>query len=104
MLLKVLLEATNFQVWKKDVEAGKVDTTKVSVIWETPHYPDYNWSIRGDVENAHGSGFIERVKASLLNLKNPALLELFPRKRFIPAYNKDFQPIVKVGKQIGLIE
>ena len=96
--------ATNFQVWKKSLTAGKIDTSKISVIWETPHYPDYNWSIRGDVDKMFGAGFTERVKNALLNLKDPALLASFPRKGFIPASNNDFQLIVTVGKQIGLIE
>ena len=96
--------ATNFQVWKKSLAAGKIDTSKISVIWETPHYPDYNWSIRGDVDKNFGSGLTEMVKTALLNLKDPDLLASFPRKGFIPASNADFQPIVTVGKQIGLIE
>ena len=96
--------ATNFQVWKKNLAAGKIDTSKVSVIWETPSYPDYNWSIRGDVDKNFGSGLTERVKTALLNLKDPDLLASFPRKGFIPASNADFRSIVTVGKQIGLIE
>ena len=96
--------ATNFQVWKKDLAAGKIDTSKVAVIWETPSYPDYNWSIRGDVDKNFGSGLTERVKTALLNLKDPDLLASFPRKGFIPASNADFRSIVTIGKQIGLIE
>jgi phosphonate transport system substrate-binding protein len=96
--------ATNFLVWKKNLAAGKIDTSKVAVIWETPSYPDYNWSIRGDVDKNFGSGLTERVKTALLNLKDPDLLASFPRKGFIPVSNADFQSIVTVGKQIGLIE
>jgi len=96
--------ATNFLVWKKNLAAGKIETSKVAVIWETPSYPDYNWSIRGDVDKNFGSGLTERVKTALLNLKDPDLLASFPRKGFIPVSNADFQSIVTVGKQIGLIE
>ena len=96
--------ATNFLVWKKNLAAGKIDTSKVAVIWETPSYPDYNWSIRGNVDKNFGSGLTERVKTALLNLKDPDLLASFPRKGFIPVSNADFQSIVTVGKQIGLIE
>ena len=96
--------ATNFLVWKKNLAAGKIDTSKVAVIWETPSYPDYNWSIRGDVDKNFGSGLTERVKTALLNLKDPDLLASFPRKGFIPTSNADFRSIVTVGKQIGLIE
>ena len=51
--------AMNFKVWLKEVEAGKVDPTKVQVIWRTPGYPDYNWTIRGSVDETYGEGFIE---------------------------------------------
>jgi phosphonate transport system substrate-binding protein len=96
--------AVNFQVWKKQLAAGKIDTTKVSVIWETPQYPDYNWTIRGDVERKFGAGFVAKVKTTLLNMKDPDILKTFPRLSFIPASNADYQPIVDVGREIGLIE
>lgn len=31
--------ATNFQVWKKELADGTIDTSKVSVIWKTPPTP-----------------------------------------------------------------
>jgi len=96
--------AVNFQVWKKELKAGRIDPAKVSVIWETPRYPDYNWSIRGDVEKKFGTGFIQKVKQTLLGMNDPDLLSSFPRKSFIPAQNSDYQPIVDVGREIGLIE
>ena len=96
--------ATNFKVWKRELAAGNIDKSKVSVIWETPGYPDYNWSIRGDVDKKFGTGFIKKVRSALLNLEDPALLASFPRKGFIAASNKDFEPIVLTGKKIGLID
>ena len=96
--------ATNFKVWKRELAAGNIDKSKVSVIWETPGYPDYNWSIRGDVNKTFGPGFIKKVRSALLNLKDPALLASFPRKGFIAASNKDFEPIALIGKKIGLID
>lgn len=96
--------AVNFKVWQNELKAGKIDPAKVSIIWETPKYPDYNWSIRGDVEKKFGAGFKSKVTKTLLNIKDPKLLASFPRKSFIPANNKDYAPIVSVGKQIGLLE
>jgi len=96
--------AVNFAVWDKELKAGKIDTSKVSIIWTTPDYPDYNWSIRGDANKKYGAGFINKVKQALLGLKDPELLKQFPRSAFIPASNKDYAPIVSVGKKIGLLE
>ena len=96
--------AVNSAVWNKELKSGKIDITKISKIWTTPEYPNYNWSIRGDVESKYGAGFINKVKKALLNMKDPNLLKQFPRSSFIPATNGDYSPIVSVGKEIGLLE
>jgi len=96
--------AVNSAVWNKELKSGKIDITKISKIWTTPEYPNYNWSIRGDVESKYGAGLINKVKKALLNMKDPNLLKQFPRSSFIPATNGDYSPIVSVGKAIGLLE
>jgi len=96
--------ATNFNVWKKEMGAGKIDPKIVSVIWKTPGYPHYQWTIRGDVDKTWGAGFKERVRKALLNMKDPNLLEAFPRSAFITASNSDYQPILDTAKEIGLID
>ena len=96
--------AVNFAVWDKELKYGKIDTSKISKIWTTPQYPDYNWSIRGDVESEHGAGFINKVKKALLDMKDPDLLKQFPRSSFISANNGDYSSIISVGKEIGLLE
>jgi phosphonate transport system substrate-binding protein len=96
--------AVNFQVWKKDLAAGKIDPNKVSIIWTTPTYPDYQWTIRGDVDKRWSAGFKQQVTDALLGMKDKGLLASFPRSSFIPASNNDYDPILKVGKEIGLID
>ncbi len=96
--------AVNYKVWKKELDAGKIDPKKVSIIWKTPPYPDYQWSIRGDVDKKFGAGFKEKVTGALLGMKDPALLDSFPRSKFIPATNDDYKMIVDTGKEIGLID
>lgn len=96
--------ALNFQVWEKELENGNIDTDKVRVIWETPPYPDYQWTIRGDVNERFGEGFKQRVTEALLNLDDQALLESFPRSGFIPASNDDYEPIRKTAEEIGILD
>jgi len=96
--------AVNYQVWEEEVAAGLIDTDKVRVIWKTPSYPDYHWTIRGDVDATWGEGFAERVRAALIGMKNPRLLEAFPRSGFIAAKNADFVEILAIAKEIGLID
>ena len=95
--------AMNFKVWLKEVEAGKVDPTKVQVIWRTPGYPDYNWTIRGSVDETYGEGFIKKVQGALLDITDPAILNAFPRAKFIPADNSMYQPILDTAIEVGII-
>ena len=74
------------------------------VIWQTPPYPDYQWTIRGDVDARWGAGFADRVRQALLEMNDPALLETFPRSRFIPASNDDYEPIVRTARELDLID
>ncbi|WP_275705994.1 putative selenate ABC transporter substrate-binding protein [Marinobacter iranensis] len=96
--------ALNFQVWEKELENGNIDTDAVQVIWKTPTYPDYQWTIRGDVNERFGEGFKQRVTEALLNLDDPELLESFPRSGFIPASNDDYEPISKTAEEIGILD
>ena len=96
--------ALNYKVWQNEVKAGKVDSTKVRIIWRTPTYPDYNWTIRGDVEKKYGVGFIGKVQKALLDMKDRSLLDSFPRARFIAADNSMYAPILKTGTAIGIID
>ena len=96
--------ALNYKVWETELKEGKIDTTKVSIIWRTPSYPDYNWSIRGDVVRKYGKGFIDRVQQALLQMEDRGLLDRFPRIKFVPADNTIYDPILSMGTAIGLFE
>ena len=95
--------AMNYKVWRKEVDAGKVDPNKVQVIWRTPGYPDYNWTIRGDVEETYGKGFIKKVQQALLDITDPAILDAFPRSSFIPADNSMYKTILDTAIEVGII-
>lgn len=96
--------AVNFKVWENEVALGDVDTSKVRVIWKTPPYPDYQWTIRGDVDERFGEGFSDRVTAVLLGISDKEILDAFPRRKFIPARNEDYVQILDVARQVDLLE
>ncbi len=96
--------AVNFQVWERELKEGKIDQSQVRVIWTTPAYPDYNWTIRGDADNTFGPGFTDKVRKALLEMDDPDLLKSFPRTRFIPADNNMYQPILDTALEVGLID
>jgi phosphonate transport system substrate-binding protein len=93
----------DYSVWELDRKAGKIDPAQVIVIWETPTYPDYQWTVRGDVDRVYGAGFKEKLTAALLAIDDPAILAQFARSKFIPAKNSDYVPIEEVGKVTNLL-
>ena len=100
--------ALNEQVWRSNVAEGRVDPTKVTVIWRTPTYADYHWLARPDLDRRFGSGFTERVQNAFLSLSaeteaGSEILELFGAERFIPARDEDYKKIESVGRDLGKI-
>jgi len=95
--------AVNYSVYDNRVAEGSTDPEKVKVIWTTPTYPDYQWTIRGDVDARYGEGFTQKVTDALLNMKDKDLLASFPRESFVPASNDDYAPIKATGEAIGLL-
>jgi phosphonate transport system substrate-binding protein len=96
--------AVNFKVWENEKKAGRIDPARLRVIWKTPPYPNYQWTVRGDVDKLWGRGFKNRVRSALLGMKDRELLASFPRKGFVAAKNSDYAPILKVGREIGLLD
>lgn len=97
------LGAVNYLVWEEAVAAGRVDPRRVQVIWQTPPYPDYHWTIRGDVDATFGEGFAKRVREALLALDDPAILAAFPRRRFVSAKDADYRPLEEIAEALGLL-
>ena len=100
--------ALNEQVWKSNVEDGRADPNKVSVIWRTPPYVDYHWVARPDLDERFGKGFTNKVQTALLSItadtpRGETILELFGAAEFIPAQNSDYDKIEAVGRQLGKI-
>ena len=97
------LGAVNYTVWENELRAGRVDEKNVRVIWETPAYPDYHWTLRGDVDKRWGKDFTRRITKAIIDMKDPQLLGAFPRQGFIPADNGMYQAIEATAKSIGLL-
>ena len=93
----------DYSVWDLEKKAGKIDESKVVVLWETPTFPDYQWTVRGDVDAVHGAGFKAKLVAARLAIDDPAILSQFARSKFIPARNADYAPIEEVAKAANLL-
>jgi phosphonate transport system substrate-binding protein len=87
----------DYTVYEVEKKAGRVDERRVAVIWESPTFPDYQFTIRGDVDKQFGPGFKEKVRQAILNLADPEILGYFARSKFIPASNAQYAPIEEVA-------
>lgn len=102
---KVDAGALNISVWEKFVADKKVDTSKVKVIYTTPPYFDYNWTVHADMPAAQRE---KLTKAFLdLNKSTPEgkeILELQRATKFIPTKADNYKGIETAARSAGLIK
>ena len=101
---KVQGGALNISVWEKFVADKKVDTDKVRVIYTTPPYYDYNWSVHADMPAAQR----EKLAAALLKLdrstpEGKAVLDLQRATRFVPTKAENYKGIEAAARSASLL-
>ena len=102
---KVEAGVLNASVWDKLVQDKKVDTGKVKVIYTTPPYFDYNWTVRGDLDPA----LVKKLNDAFLKLdpKNPAhkeIMDLQRASKFIPTNADNYKGIEAAAREAGLLK
>lgn len=101
--------AMNEQVWTSRLEEGKVDESKVQVIFQTPTYYDYHWILQPGLDERFGESFSDKVQQAFLKLDasdpdQAEILELFGAEKFIATENANYDNIEAVGREIGKIK
>lgn len=102
---KVDAGALNISVWEKFVADKKVDTDKVRVIFTTPAYFDYNWTVHADMPAA----LKEKITKAFLDLdrntpEGKEVLELQRATRFIPTKLDNYKGIEAAARSAGLLK
>ena len=95
--------AVDYSVWELEKKAGHVDESKVKVIWESPPFPDYQWTVRGDLDKTYGAGFTQKLQDALVSADDPKILGAFGRSKFVRADNAEYKPVEDVAKKDGLL-
>jgi len=95
----------NTSVWDKLVSEKKVDTNKVRMIWTTPPYYDYNWTVRGNLDPV----LVKKLTAAFLKLdpnvpEHKKILDLQRASRFIATKPENYKGIEAAARSAGLIK
>jgi phosphonate transport system substrate-binding protein len=97
--------ALNISVWEKFVADGKVDTSKVKVIYTTPGYFDYNWTVHADMPAAQR----EKITQAFLALSRDTaegkeILDLQRATRFVATKADNYKGIEQAARNAGLLK
>lgn len=92
-------------VWKKFVDAKKVDTNKVDVFYTTPPYFNYNWSVHADMPTALREKITQALLALDMNTpEGKEILTLNRASKYIPTTPDNYKGLESAGKSAGLIK
>ncbi len=99
----------NETAWQQKVDTNKINLDKVYVIWRTPAYSNYHWTLHPKVEQKYGKEFVEKLQQAFLNLdpsipNEKEILDLFNTSRFIQTDNQNYNAIEQISKQLNLIQ
>lgn len=101
---KVQGGALNISVWEKLVADRKVDTTLVRVIYTTPPFYDYNWSVHADMPTA----LRDKLSQAFLSLdehtpEGKEILTLQRATRFVPTRAENYKGIEAAARNAELL-
>ena len=101
---KVQAGALNISVWDKFVADKKVDTGKVHVVYTTPAYYDYNWTVHADMPAA----LRDKIAQAFLSLNKSTpegkeILELQRATRFVPTRADNYKGIEAAARSADLL-
>ena len=101
---KVQGGALNISVWEKFVADKKVDTNKVRVIYTTPPYFDYNWSVHADMLAATRQKLSDAFLAlSPATPEGKQILDLQRASKFVPTKPENYKGIEAAARSGSLL-
>jgi phosphonate transport system substrate-binding protein len=96
--------AVNESVLQKMLEEKRVDRSKIRVLWTTPAYADYNWTVRGDLDPK----LVEQIRDAFLaldaaNPEHKVILDLQRTRKFVRTTSSNYDGIEEAAKAARLI-
>ena len=98
--------ALNEPVWESNVKRGRIDPSKVFVIWKTPSYYNYHWLAQGNLDKKFRKGFTKELTNVFLGFSKKStsekkILELFGAEKFIISENENYKKLEKIARKTG---
>jgi phosphonate transport system substrate-binding protein len=95
----------NESILQRLLDERKIDPAKIRVLWTTPGYHDYNWTVRGDLDPQ----LVEKLRAAFLaldpaNPRHKAILDLQRATRFVPSSPENYVAIEQAARAAGLLK
>ncbi len=102
---KVDAGALNISVWEKFVADKKVDPALVKVIYTTPPYFDYNWTVHADMP----ADLRNKLQQAFVSLdpgtaKGKDILGLQRASKFVPTKAENYDGIRAAAENAGLLK
>lgn len=102
---KVDAGALNISVWNKFVADKKVDPAKVRVIYTTPAYYDYNWTVHSGVSAENRKKIVDAFLAlDPSTAQGKEILELQRASKFVPTKAENYAGIESAARAAGLLK
>lgn len=101
---KVDVGAVNAIIVDQMLGDGRLDKSRVRVLWETPPYPDYVWAVRASL----GQNFRDRLRDAFLklsadNAEHARILASVGAGTFLPARMADFGELSGIMRTLDLL-
>jgi len=95
----------SYKTYDSMVKSGEIDPNKAKIIWVTPGYADYNFTVHPSLDETFGPGFIDKLQAALIKCKDKEVLAVLKREEgLMEAKNEDFANIVTIAKELGFFK
>ena len=97
--------AVNSKIVDKMLTDGRLNQDEISIIWETPPYPDYVWAF----QSYYSDSAQQQIRNAFLSL-TPAnkqhyeILKNLSAGGFLPASTADFSKLEEVASKINLLK
>jgi phosphonate transport system substrate-binding protein len=92
--------AIDSAIYNQLVEDGKIDGSKIKVIWESDKLFQYPWTVTKDTSDET----IQKLQETFVSIKDPEILDVFGADAFIEANDSDYESIRKAAKEAGRIK